>query len=132
MDLKVSTEEIKALMKCRQEVRYQYTLKRIADTERMWTVVGNEEPFAVFNYKDKRLLPIWCSKEYAQAFCVNNMADFKSIAITLEDFEENVIDFICDEELLINIFPTENEPIGRIVDLNKFAEDLSILLEEYE
>lgn len=58
--------------------------------------------------------------------------DFKSIAITLEDFEENVIDFICDEELLINIFPTENEPIGRIVDLNKFAKDLSILLEEYE
>ena len=53
MDLKVSTEEIKALMKCRPEVRYQYTLKRIADTERMWTVVGNEEPFAVFNYKLK-------------------------------------------------------------------------------
>lgn len=64
MDLKVTTEEIKALMKCSPEVRYQYTLKRIADTERMWTVVGSNASFAVLNYEGKRLLQIWCSKEY--------------------------------------------------------------------
>ena len=126
-NLKVSTEEIKALLQCKPEVRYQYTLKRIADTERMWTVVGSKAPFAVLNYEDKRLLPVWSSKEYAQAFCINDRAKFKSIAITLNNFEEYVIDFICNEELLINVFPTEKEPIGKIVSLNKFAEDLSIL-----
>ena len=31
-ELKVSQKEIKALMSCNPDVRYQYTIKRIADT----------------------------------------------------------------------------------------------------
>lgn len=54
------------------EVLYQYTQKRTVDIERLWTVVGNEESFIVSNNGDKRLLPILCFKEYAQAFCVND------------------------------------------------------------
>lgn len=45
---------------------------------------------------------------------------------------EVVIDFICEKGLYINVFPTEKDPFGQIVSLNKFAEDLSILLEDYE
>lgn len=132
MDLKISTEEIRALVLCHPEVRYQYTLKRIADTECMWSVTGSKDSsFVVQNYEDRRLFPIWSSKEYAQAFCVKDRANFGAIAITLDYFEDYVIDFICREELLINVFPTEKEPFGKIVSLNKFAEDLSIFLEDY-
>ena len=132
MDLKISTEELKALIQCQPEIRYQYTLKRIADTECMWSIVGNYDSFAIQDYGDKRLLPIWSSKEYAQAFCVNDRAKFKCYAISLDKFEDYVIDFICNERLLINVFPTEKDPFGKIVGLNKFAEDLSIILEDYE
>ena len=132
MDLKISTEELKALILCQPEIRYQYTLKRIADTECMWSIVGNNDSFAIQDYGDKRLLPIWSSKEYAQAFCVNDRAKFKCYAISLDKFEDYVIDFICNERLLINVFPTEEDPFGKIVGLNKFAEDLSIILEDYE
>lgn len=56
MDLKISTEEIRALVLCHPEVRYQYTLKRIADTECMWSVTGSKDSsFVVQNYEDKRL-----------------------------------------------------------------------------
>ena len=34
-ELRISNEEYEALTKCQPEVRYQYTLKRIADTETM-------------------------------------------------------------------------------------------------
>lgn len=131
MDLKISTEELKALIQSKPEIRYQYTLKRIADTECMWSIIENNDSFAFQDYEDKRLFPIWSSKEYAQAFCTNDRADFICIAITLDYFEERVIDLICDEGLLINVFPTENEPVGKIVGLNKFAEDLSVFLEDY-
>lgn len=59
------------------EVLYQYTQKRTVDIERLWTVVGNEEAFIVSNNGDKRLLPILCFKEYAQAFCVNDRTNME-------------------------------------------------------
>ena len=65
MDLKITTKEFEALMLCKAEVRYQYTLKRIADTEGMWTIIDNNNSFALQSYEDKQLFPIWSSKEYA-------------------------------------------------------------------
>lgn len=79
-----------------------------------------------------KLFPIWSAKEYVQDFCVNERKNCQSIAIDLDCFENSVIDFICEKGLYINVFPTEKDPFGQIVSLNKFAEDLSILLEDYE
>ena len=131
-ELMISNEEFEALTKCRPEVRYQYTLKRIADTETMWSIVRDKSSFAIQSFGKERLLPIWSSKEYAQAFCINDNADCESIAITLDSFEESVIDYICKEELLLNIFPTVQESLGKIVGLNTFTEDLSDILEDYK
>lgn len=124
-ELRISNEEYEALTKCQPEVRYQYTLKRIADTETMW-LVGDKNSFAIQPFGKERLLPIWSSKEYAQAFCMKENADCVSIAITLDSFD------ICKEELLLNVFPTIQEPVGKIVGLNTFAEDLSEILEDYK
>lgn len=132
MDLKISTKEIMALLQSQPEIRYKYTLKRIADTECIWSIIGSDDSFAIQVYGDKRLFPIWSSKEYAQAFLVNNSAGLKSIAMTLDYFVDYIIDYISREELLINVFPTEEEPFDSIVEMNKFAEDLGILLEDYE
>lgn len=130
--LMISKEEFKALIKCRSEVRYQYALKRIADTETMWSIVEDENAFAIQSLDNERLLPIWSSKEYAQAFCTNNWTGYRGIAITLDSFEESIIDYICREGLLINVFPTEQEAFGKIVGLNTFAEDLCRVLEDYK
>lgn len=46
-ELRISNEEYEALTKCQPEVRYQYTLKRIADTETMWSIVGDKNSFAI-------------------------------------------------------------------------------------
>ncbi len=131
-ELKISKEEFKALTKCSSEVRYQYALKRIADTETMWSIIEDTESFAIQSYGNERFLLIWSSKEYAQAFCVNNWSSCKCIAITLDAFEKSIIDFICEEKLLINVFPTQQEVFGKIVGLNSFAKDLSEALEDYK
>ena len=85
-ELRISNEEYEALTKCQPEVRYQYTLKRIADTETMWSIVGDKNSFAIQSFGKERLLPIWSSKEYTQVFCINDNADCESIAITLDSF----------------------------------------------
>lgn len=47
MELRISIEEKNALIQCQAEVRYKYTLKRIADTETMWSIVGNDNSFSI-------------------------------------------------------------------------------------
>lgn len=61
----------------------------------------------------------------------NERINCRSVAITLDCFENSVIDFICEKGLYINVFPTEKEPLCKIVSLNRFAEDLSVFLEDY-
>lgn len=132
MGLIISTEEKNALIQSQSDILYKYTLKRIADTETLWSIVENEDTFSIQYHGKMKLFPIWSAKEYAQDFCINERKDCQSIAIDLDCFENSVIDFICEKGLYINVFPTEKDPFGQIVSLNKFAEDLSILLEDYE
>lgn len=39
----------------------------------------------------------------------------KGLLITLDIFVDSFIDLIVQEELLINVFPTEKEPLGKIM-----------------
>ena len=128
----ISGKEFNALIKSQPNVRYQYAIKRIADTETMWSIVDNNGAFFIQSYGNERLLPIWSSKEYAHAFCVKDWYNYKIKAISLDTFENSIIDFICKEGLSINVFPTGQEVLGKVVGLNQFAEDLSHALEDYK
>ena len=71
MGLIISTEEKNALIQCQSDIRYKYTLKRIADTETLWSIVENEDTFSIQYHGKMKLFPIWSAKEYAQDFCIN-------------------------------------------------------------
>lgn len=128
----ISENEFNALINSQPNVRYQYALKRIADTETMWSIVDNKGAFVIHSYGNERLFPIWSSMEYAHAFCVKDWSNCKIKAISLDTFESSTIDFICKEGLSINVFPTGQEVLGKVVGLNQFAEDLSHALEDYK
>ena len=44
-ELIISENEFNALIKSQPDVRYQYALKRIVDTETMWSFVDNNGAF---------------------------------------------------------------------------------------
>ena len=131
-ELNISPEEIKALTTCPPDVRYQYTIKRIADTETMWTLGIDNQTFAIQKIKEDCLLPIWSSKEFAILFGSTFMKEYSCIPISLGNFEDNIIDIICENGYLLNIFPTQIEEIGKVVGINRFSEDLSEAFSEYE
>lgn len=130
-ELRISQEEINALMSCSPDIRYKYTIKRIADTGTIWTLGVDERTFAIQQSRDELLLPIWSSKEYAIKFGSAFMEEYSCIPISLDYFEENIIDVICENNYLINVFPTRKDEIGKVVGLNRFSEDLSESLSEY-
>ena len=130
-ELKISQKEIKALMSCNPDVRYQYTIKRIADTETMWTLGMDNQTFAIQKSGEDYLLPIWSSKEFAIIFGSTFMKEYNCFPIYLDNFEESIIDIICENGYLLNVFPTQTEEIGKVVGINSFSEDLSAALSEY-
>lgn len=130
-ELKISPKEIKTLMSCNLDVRYQYTIKRIADTETMWTLGVDNQTFAIQKSGEDYLLPIWSSKEFAIIFGSTFMKEYSCVPISLDNFEESIIDIICENGYLLNVFPTQTEEIGKVVGINSFSEDLSAALSEY-
>lgn len=130
-ELKISPKEIETLMSCNLDVRYQYTIKRIADTETMWTLGMDNQTFAIQKSGEDYLLPIWSSKEFAIIFGSTFMKEYNCFPISLDNFEESIIDIICENGYLLNVFPTQTEEIGKVVGINSFSEDLSAALSEY-
>lgn len=49
MGLIISTEEKNALIQCQSDIRYKYTLKRIADTETLWSIVAGGSKYNPIN-----------------------------------------------------------------------------------
>lgn len=130
-ELKISPKEIETLMSCNPDVRYQYTIKRIADTETLWTLGVDNQTFAIQKSGEDYLLPIWSSKEFAIIFGSTFMKEYNCFPISLDNFEESIIDIICENGYLLNVFPTQTEEIGKVVEINSFSEDLSAALSEY-
>ena len=130
-ELKISPKEIETLMSCNPNVRYQYTIKRIADTETLWTLGVDNQTFAIQKSGEDYLLPIWSSKEFAIIFGSTFMKEYNCFPISLDNFEESIIDIICENGYLLNVFPTQTEEIGKVVGINSFSEDLSAALSEY-
>lgn len=71
MELRISIEEKNALIQCQAEVRYKYTLKRIADTETMWSIVGNDNSFSIqsIQWKDKIIPYMVCKRICTSILC---------------------------------------------------------------
>jgi hypothetical protein len=130
-ELKISPKEIETLMSCNPDVRYQYTIKRIADTETLWTLGVDNQIFAIQKSGEDYLLPIWSSKEFAIIFGSTFMKEYNCFPISLDNFDESIIDIICENGYLLNVFPTQTEEIGKVVGINSFSEDLSAALSEY-
>ncbi len=131
-EMKISSQEKQALLSCSSDIRYKYSIKRIADTEIIWTLGLQDESFAVQKNGNDKFFLVWNSKDFADIFGSKYLKEYVCIPIPLEIFEEKTIDYICESGCLINVFPTQTEIFGKIVDINTFAEDLAKALEEYQ
>ncbi|MDE5794743.1 MAG: DUF2750 domain-containing protein [Muribaculaceae bacterium] len=107
-------------------------MKRIANTETLWTMCKDERTMVIQLIDGQGLFDVWSSKEYGLAFINKVNPNYICSPVSLDEFVEYFIDFICEENLLINVFPTEKEFIGKIVDINVFAEHLRKELEDYQ
>lgn len=111
--------------------RYDYFIKKIADAQQLWTIVDSEGNYAISMIDKHSLISFWPEEEFIASNLEENWEDYKPLLLTLDDLSDNVIDYIAQEGLLINVFPL-NGRSGFVVDLEEFSRDLTTELKNYE
>ncbi len=121
--------EIEKVIKLSPIERYKYFIKRVADREVMYTLVDNNN-IVTSEIDGKEIVPFWTSQDFAGLCKVAGWEHLDIKKISLDYFEEEMIDLIEENDYLLNIFPV-GEKTGFVVDINEFARDLSDELKNY-
>jgi hypothetical protein len=128
--IRITDQEIEAVSALDPFNRYQYVLKRIADSEVLYSLVNQKGSWAISELKDNKLFPIWSAHVFAKRCALDAWAGFECKEVTLETFQEVLIDFIEEENLLLNVFPVGIKT-GFVVDVNEFVRDVVDGLNRY-
>lgn len=128
--MKISEKEISAVCQLDAFGRYQYFIKRVADSEKMYCLIDNKGFWAMADVEDKTVVSFWPAPEYALMTASDDWSGFLVKEITIEEFEDDFIDRIEENNWLINIFSLK-EKAGFVVDINEFAKDLSEEMKKY-
>ena len=131
--MKLTDKEISSILAQSPEVRYSYSLKRIADSGCLW-YMSYDDCYMCIQDGDTRLFPVWTFKEYAEKFVssMSNGHKYNCSKLNLEDFSDKLVDYLCETGISIGVFPITANDYGKIISVNTFAEDLSVELENYQ
>jgi len=128
--MKLSEQEVNAILKLDEFKRYQYFIKRIADNELIYTMKNSEDQYAISEIEDQIFVPFWSAKEFAKICLTDEWQNFIIVEISLDDLEEELISFLNENDFLMNIFPIQPKT-GFVVDVSEFTRDLNDELENY-
>jgi hypothetical protein len=105
MSLKVTPQQMQAVLAQPGPKRYSFFIKKVADFEEAWglwddgwAMLGTDENEEVF--------PLWPAKEYAAACATGSWANFKPRMIPFADLINDVLPKLEKEGVLPGIFPT--------------------------
>jgi hypothetical protein len=129
----VSDKEFEALTRASADTRYEYFVKRVADTERLiglyddgWALMGDGKGSAYF--------PVWPHSRYAKGFAVDEWAGYRVRPIALEEWLVEWTTRFADDGVDIAVFPVVVEGAadrGSPVAPARLRTDLEAELERY-
>lgn len=129
--MRLTDKEISALLDKSAEMRYKYSIKRIADADCLWTVISSDGRYCLIADNGSQMFPIWPFREYTEIYLGRKTVGFDVVSIDLNKFECEMIDVICGNNLPLTVFPISDDDTGKIVDFDTFVKDLSVELENY-
>jgi len=85
--------------------------------------MNQDGSWAISELEKYKLFPIWSAGIFAERCALDAWVGFDYKEITLETFQEELIEFIEAENLLLNIFSVGTKT-GFVVELDEFVRDL--------
>jgi hypothetical protein len=78
----VSEKELQSVSGLGAFDRYRYFIKKIADSQELWTLKNGDGDFALAMVEEKILLPLWSAREYIKS-CLYIWEDYIPLLIIL-------------------------------------------------
>ncbi len=116
-------KEIANVLSLSGSERYKYFIKKVVDNEKIWGLYQDGWALVEDKRFAKKLLPMWPLKEYAELFINNEWKYYHVKSIELEDFLENFIYKMQDNDISPCIFLTLND-MGTYPSYKNLIDDL--------
>lgn len=132
--MKLTDKEINSMLAQSPDVRYTYSLKRIADSGYIWYLSSDDDNYMRIRDGGIKLFPVLPFKEYAEKFVSRMRKGYKCnfSKLDLGEFSDKLVDYLCETGMPIGVSPVTENDYGKVISINNFAEDLSVELENYQ
>ncbi len=127
----MTDQEFHAVSALTATARYEYLIKRVADSEEIWSLRNSEGWVMSGDDNGRELFPVWSHPRFASVVAVDEWADCAPEAIPLDAWRERWLPGLEQEGRLIAVFPVP-KLTGTPVTPARFREDLELELENYE
>jgi hypothetical protein len=126
----INKKEVESVIKLSAAKRYDYFIKKVADTTKIWGLYSNGWALSG-DIELNKILPLWPDKVYAE-LCANSEWDgYVAESIDVHDFIEKYIESLELDSIKIAIFYTPEDK-GAIIPHKNLKEDLKGALQEVE
>lgn len=122
----IPESEFTAMMRASASVRFEYLVKRVVDSECVWSLKSAGGWVLAGNQVGQELAPIWSSEVFATACATGPWADAKPVQISLTDWMEKWLPGLERDGRRVAVFPTP-EDRGLVVDCQSLK---TVLLDE--
>jgi hypothetical protein len=126
----ITEKQIQAIIKLDASGRYEYSIKKIADYEKVW-VLGDDEGFVTYgDNKGNIIFPIWPFKEFALLCSDGEFDGSIPEEITIDSFLKEYLHEFKGKKYLLSVLPLPSDR-GAPLDIDTFINDLQNELEKY-
>ncbi len=119
-------KEFEALMGTAANKRYEYTVKKIADWEEVWSLHNSDGWVLAGPTYGKEVFPIWPHPRFAQMCAADNWHDREPKMIPVGDWLHKWLPGLSKDERLIVVFPVPglSGADGPVVSPERLQEDI--------
>jgi hypothetical protein len=118
----VPEKEFSAVVALEGPKRYEYTIKRIVDHRRVWTLADDAGYLMVADGNGQAAFAVWPHEEYAVAFQEGDPS-VKTESMSLKDLLAKSIPSLVEASTPIAVFPTAGSR-AVVVPADRFRDDL--------
>lgn len=128
--MKLSNEQIKAVLALPGQGRYEHFIKQIVDLEEIWGLYKGGWALAGTD-EGETVIPFWSHEEYANLCAKEDWEDFNPKLIPLEEFIEDFLPGLEEDGILPGVFYTPgNQGVTPLV--NQLLADIKSEISHYK
>lgn len=117
------------LIKLDPKKRFDYFISTVVNFEKIW-VLENDQGYLMITVDNETIFPVWPHKEIAESckFKELNLKNIKPTSISYNDFIDQCIPDLIEEDIIFGVFFNENK-VGYVIEPEKLH---TILEDEYD